>query len=428
MGPESHLSSAMEEQAAMPQQAAVRQVQDLRQRLEQSELRTQEKFQQLLQGQQQQQCFMQLVTQQGQQLSAVAANVQTLAARFDRLEQRKAARRAAAAAAVGSSSSEASERRTARRTLAEGERRELEQLQERAQAAEAESAALREQLAAAEATAAAAEMEAKRSHEAQLAAERRAVAAEAAALAAEARRAVAEEEAAAARGRLREAEAAAAAAAASHARLLEEQVQRAIAAEARALAAEQAAMQGAAAASAHGLLQGAQQAAAALSTEKSAAEARAASTAQSQNPQDDADPVLNSLHNAITRRDTAAALSLLQRPGPVPGLNSLYNGAPVVLKTMCARLETVAVAILAHPGFSWVNMKDDSGTSLLHLAAQRGRLAICQAILARNDFTEVLAVATNERFPGLASAVARLQGHVEVAEFLEKAEAQARRA
>lgn len=128
---------------------------------------------------------------------------------------------------------------------------------------------------------------------------------------------------------------------------------------------------------------------------------------------------------AIQRRDVASA-QLLLRQAELPGLSDVDRlGRTVLHEAIDQELPDVALAILARPDFSIVSARRLQSDTALHRAARQGFLPVCEAILGRADFTELLATVRNG---DTASRAARKHGHEAVATFLEKAEAQHRRA
>lgn len=143
----------------------------------------------------------------------------------------------------------------------------------------------------------------------------------------------------------------------------------------------------------------------------------------------------SALEQLLQSRDEASALQLL-RESEVPGLNDLDDcGNSLVHIALCRDLPRVAIAILARADFQKVNAKTARGWSVLHLAAKLGYLEVCQAILGREDFTKKrfnLKVTWKRRrgrcqdkdawaYGKTAPALAQLQGHQELADFLREA-------
>lgn len=121
----------------------------------------------------------------------------------------------------------------------------------------------------------------------------------------------------------------------------------------------------------------------------------------------------------------ADALALLQAPKPPRDLNrNLDERYRMVFNllhlAMHEGLPDIAVGILARPEFEGVNDKiRELPHTVLHWAAGRGFQAVCQAIVARKDFTELIARNQDGR---TAAEVASCWGHDTIADFLHMAE------
>lgn len=143
--------------------------------------------------------------------------------------------------------------------------------------------------------------------------------------------------------------------------------------------------------------------------------------ANSNNPQDAADPEPGELQEAINRRDEARALELLERPR-LPGLDAVdQNGNSVLHLSIIMNLPAVASAIAARDDFSGINSKDRWCGTALHVAARLGSLEMCRIVLEHDDFTELQA---KDMFGGTPQYLALRFGHRDVAEFLSNAVAQ----
>lgn len=122
----------------------------------------------------------------------------------------------------------------------------------------------------------------------------------------------------------------------------------------------------------------------------------------------------------IISKDAVAARSLLRRP-VLPGLNKVVRDGNTALHwAISHRLDDVALAMIERPDFEVVNVYNRWGNTVLHCAAEIGHLDLCRAILARPDFLELSALNSGGT---TAARWARGVGHVEVAELLERAEA-----
>jgi len=113
------------------------------------------------------------------------------------------------------------------------------------------------------------------------------------------------------------------------------------------------------------------------------------STASSANPQEEAlDPAM--LAHAIRRGDVSQSLALLARRN-LPGLNETYGRVLESVLHLAARKNLVEVceAILARPDFTEVNRQDSHGLTALHDAAMFEKEALCLKILEHPGFTAV---------------------------------------
>lgn len=125
---------------------------------------------------------------------------------------------------------------------------------------------------------------------------------------------------------------------------------------------------------------------------------------------------------AIEREDVAAALCLL-RQRRLPDLNDvLPYGESVLHRAISRGLSDVALQIVARGDFLLINAKDYVfGWTALHVAAVRGALPVCRAILGRADCAVALALLKDKT----AAQWARSCGHLAAAVFIESAEAAA---
>lgn len=137
------------------------------------------------------------------------------------------------------------------------------------------------------------------------------------------------------------------------------------------------------------------------------------------------EPDPGALWAAIRGRDEATALQVLGKR-QLPGLNNVDpagGGWTTLHLAIDHNLPEVALAIVARPDYTCINLKTPwDGYTVLHSAAQRGYLPLCQAILGRADFCELLAVSNSWK---TAWELARSIGEDAVAEFLGEAEADA---
>lgn len=133
--------------------------------------------------------------------------------------------------------------------------------------------------------------------------------------------------------------------------------------------------------------------------------------------QDNGEPPPASLLEALKlgRKDTAMTLL---RKSQVPGINLKDEfGCSVLHLAIEAKFLDVALAILSKPEFHQVNSTTLSEWTPLHAAAHHGLLPVCSAIMERADFKDARARDISGRS---ASEMARLQGHPRVALFIEQ--------
>lgn len=127
---------------------------------------------------------------------------------------------------------------------------------------------------------------------------------------------------------------------------------------------------------------------------------------------------------AIRLKEVDRTLQLLKWP-QLPCLNYVdrYGWTPLH-RALFHELQTVAMAIVCRPDYQLINTRCPVLVwTTLQMAARQNFLAVCRAIVARADFTELLT--TNLRGE-TASDLAERFGHHEVAEFLRAAEHRAR--
>ena len=79
------------------------------------------------------------------------------------------------------------------------------------------------------------------------------------------------------------------------------------------------------------------------------------------------------------------------------GVNDIatIRGRSLLQLAIIKHMPDVALAILAHPQLDQVNQRDSLGSTALHAAALYGYAGVCREILARGDFTEVVAESDN---------------------------------
>ena len=75
-----------------------------------------------------------------------------------------------------------------------------------------------------------------------------------------------------------------------------------------------------------------------------------------------------------------------------PGVNDLFHtGQSALQVAIVQHMPEVALAVLDHPEFEQVNARDFTGATALHAAVATGSKVVCQAIIGRQDFREILA-------------------------------------
>lgn len=110
----------------------------------------------------------------------------------------------------------------------------------------------------------------------------------------------------------------------------------------------------------------------------------------------------------------------------LPCLHDLNQDGNTVLHQaiLSSVMMETALAIVGKREFSGINARDVDGWTALHLAAESGHLPLCRAILARPDFTVVLAV---DNYGRTASQCAHDYGRPDATALLQAAEARERR-
>ena len=132
------------------------------------------------------------------------------------------------------------------------------------------------------------------------------------------------------------------------------------------------------------------------------------------------------LRCAAADKSVDVALAILARPD-FTAINVSDRGGRTALHIAArAGLKEVCAAILQRPGFNGVNAKDRGKWSALHHAAHIGSAPVCEALLAyRPAKPEDRLVLTNENERGMTPAdVAETRNHLAAATLIREAERQ----